>query len=330
MKLTVNTKDKYDIIIERNVLKDASKYLNLDRKCLIVTDDNIPISYINTIKYQIKEAFIYTISHGEASKNIDNLKNILSYMLSFNFTRTDCVIALGGGVVGDLSGLVASLYMRGIDFYNIPTTLLSQVDSSIGGKTAIDFENVKNVIGTFYQPKCVLIDPNTLSTLNKQDFYAGLVESIKMAACFDKDLFKLIEESKDINKDIEEIIYKSLLIKKMVVEQDEKETNLRRVLNFGHTIGHAIEAKFEGKYLHGECVGMGMLYFSKGDAKNRIKAILEKYHLPISVNIKADELIEYIKHDKKASSDMINIIYVDEIGTYRIIKENILALNKYF
>lgn len=330
MKITVNATTKYDIIIERDVLKDAAKYLELDRKCIIITDDNIPKTYINTIKSQIKEAYVYTILHGEASKNIDNLEKILAYMLDNNFTRTDCVIALGGGVVGDLSGLVASLYMRGIDFYNIPTTLLSQVDSSIGGKTAIDFMNVKNVVGTFYQPKCVLIDPNTLKTLDKRQFSAGLVEAIKMAACFDEDLFSFIEESNDINKDIDEIIYKSLLIKKNVVEKDEKESNIRKSLNFGHTIGHAIEAKFAGKYLHGECVGMGMLYFSSEDVKSRIKSLLEKYNLPTKVEIQADELINYIKHDKKASSNMITIIYVDKIGTYKEIKEDILTLNKYF
>ena len=196
MVITVNTSSKkYDVIIERNILNKISNFINLNRKVLIVTDDNIPSSYIETVKSQCLNPFIYVIKHGEQSKSIENYSKIHSYMLENDFTRTDAIIALGGGVVGDLSGFVASTYMRGIEFYNIPTTLLSQVDSSIGGKTAININDVKNVVGTFYQPSLVIIDPETLKTLDARQFNAGLVESIKMACTNNKQLFEHIKNS---------------------------------------------------------------------------------------------------------------------------------------
>ena len=331
MNLCVSTQSKkYNITIERGILSNVGNILNLKRKCLIITDDNIPTSYIETVKKQCENPYVYVIKHGEKNKNIKNLENILAYLVKNDFTRTDCVIALGGGVVGDLSGLVSSLYMRGIDFYNIPTTLLAMVDSSIGGKTAIDYCGIKNIVGTFYQASAVVIDPDTLKTLKKRQVYAGLVEAIKMALCFDKDLYDLIYESKDLNKDLDEIIYRSLLIKKSVVEADEKENNIRKSLNFGHTIGHVIEAKYAPKYLHGEAVGMGMLYFSNKEIKEKIIYLLKKYHLPTSIDLKYEDAIDLLKHDKKTSSDMISIIYVNEVGKYEIRKEKIKDLKKYF
>ena len=331
MKIPVSTQNNgYDIIIERGVLSKVASLINLKRKCLIVTDDNIPTSYIDTIKNQCEDPYVYVIKHGENSKNIKNFEKILEYLVENNFTRTDCIIALGGGVVGDLAGFVASAYMRGIAFYNIPTTLLSMVDSSIGGKTAIDFCGIKNIIGAFYQPSAVIVDPDTLRTLKKRQIHAGLVEAIKMALCFDKDLFYTIYESKDLNKDIDEIIYRSLLIKRSVVEADEKENNIRKSLNFGHTIGHVIEAKYSPKYLHGECVGMGMMYFSSKEIKEKLLYLLKKYALPTAVELNYEDAKEFLKHDKKASNDVISIIYVNEVGKYEIRKERIEELKKYF
>ena len=331
MKLFVDTRNKgYDIIIERGILSKVSDLINLKRKCLIVTDDNIPTSYIDTIKNQCDKPYIYVIKHGESSKNIKNFEKILKFLIDNNFTRTDCVIAIGGGVVGDLAGFVASAYMRGIEFYNIPTTVLSMVDSSIGGKTAIDFNGIKNIVGAFYQPSAVIIDPESLKSLKKRQVNAGLVEAIKMALCFDKDLFYTIYESKNLNKDIDEIIYRSLLIKRSVVEADEKENNIRKSLNFGHTIGHAIEAKYSPKYLHGEAVGMGMMYFSSNEIKEKLSKLLKKYHIPAIIDLNYEDVVEYIKHDKKASDDLISIIYVDEIGKFEIRKIRIEELKKYF
>ena len=324
---------EYDIYIGKNILSNIDDYFNLqnknnNRKFLIITDDNIPLNYINSIKNKLNNCYVHTIKHGEKNKNFDNYKQALESLIDNAFTRTDCIIALGGGVVGDLSGFVANTFMRGIDFYNVPTTLLSQVDSSIGGKTAIDFMNVKNIVGTFYQPKGVLIDVETLNSLPIRELTSGFVESVKISATFDKEFFSYLSTAPDILKNATEIIYKSLLLKKNVVEKDEKENNLRKVLNFGHTIGHAIEESMNLEFLHGECVGMGMLYFSSNKVKKLITDILKQYNLPISCNYDKNKVLDLIKHDKKASGDLISTIYVDDIGSYKIKKMSISEISK--
>ena len=310
--------NSYTITIGKNLLKDVDKYFNVNRKILIVTDDNIPLEYINCVKPSIKECYVLTINHGEKNKNFSNYQKILQRLIEYNFTRVDAIIAIGGGVIGDMAAFAASTYMRGIDFYNIPTTLLSQVDSSIGGKTAIDFMNVKNIVGTFYQPKAVLIDIDTLKSLPERELNSGLVESIKMAATFNKKLFEYLKTAPSILENADRIIFQSLLIKKDVVEKDEKESSLRKVLNFGHTIGHAIEESLNLKYLHGECVGVGMLYFASSHVKRDIKELLIKYNLPVELEYDKNSVIELIKHDKKSNSDTISTIHVNEIGAYEI------------
>ena len=193
-KIRVNLeKDSYDIFLGCGLLSHAREYFRLDRKVLILTDSGVPCDYAKEIATQCKEAFVYTIKQGEASKNFDNFKAILEFMAQNRFTRTDCVVAVGGGVCGDLAGFVAASYMRGVDFYNVPTTLLSQVDSSIGGKVAIDLDGFKNTVGAFYQPKCVLIDPETLLTLDIRQVRSGFSEALKMATTSDAELFELFE-----------------------------------------------------------------------------------------------------------------------------------------
>ena len=328
MILTINMQDqKYDVVIEKNSLLRAKEYLNLNRKVLIVTDDGVPSEYSKSILEQSSEGFIYTIPQGEASKSFENFEKILNFLIEKSFSRTDCVVAVGGGVVGDLAGFVSSCYMRGIEFYNIPTTLLSQLDSSIGGKTAIDKQGIKNIVGAFYPPRKVLIDSSVLKTLDKRQLHAGLVEALKMGATSDESLFNLIEASSDLENDIEEIIIKGLNVKKNVVELDPKEQSIRKILNFGHTIGHAVESKTN--LLHGECVGIGMLYLSSLEVGERIKNILGKYQLPISVDIDSDELYKYIELDKKRSGEYISIIYVDKVGTYEIKKILLEEIKKY-
>ncbi len=312
-------KDSYDIVLEKGAITKAGEYLNLDRKVLIVTDDGVPKEYAEVLAKQCKEPVIATIPQGEESKNFDHFKKLLSIMLQNSFTRKDCVVAVGGGVVGDLSGFAAACYMRGIDFYNVPTTLLSQVDSSIGGKTAIDLDGVKNIVGAFYQPKKVLIDPDTLKTLDPRQLSAGLAEAVKMSLTSDAELFEQIKNSESLfAEDLEKIIQGSLLIKKEVVEKDPKEQGLRKILNFGHTIGHGIEGFYEGKLLHGECVALGMIPMCSEKVRAELLPVLEKYHLPLSCDAKADELMPYILHDKKKNKDTISVIYVPEIGTYEI------------
>ena len=228
-----------------------------------------------------------------------------------------------------MTGFAAACYMRGIDFYNVPTTLLSQVDSSIGGKTAVDFRGVKNIVGAFHQPKAVLIDPDTLDTLDARQTAAGLAEAIKMAASCDAELFSLIEDSADLKADMERIICGALAIKKSVVEKDPKENGLRKILNFGHTIGHAIEAFYAGEYLHGECVAMGMLPMSSAAAGARIRSVLEKYGLPVSCGAGADDLMPYIMHDKKMQKKTISLIWVPEIGCCEIREEDPSKVREY-
>ena len=328
MKIDVKTStNTYEVIIENNILNKVCEYVSLNNKVLIVTDDGVPSAYVKTLAKQCEDSYVFTFKHGEESKNINTYQEIISFMISNNFTRGDLIIALGGGVVGDLAAFVASTFNRGIKFVNIPTTLLSQVDSSIGGKTAIDYDGIKNVIGTFYPPSLVLIDPSTLNTLEKRQFNAGLVEAIKMAATSNEGLFELIENSTDIYKDIQEIIYQALLIKKQVVEEDEKEKGLRKILNFGHTIGHAIEVTSD--YLHGECVGLGMLYMASNEVKERLVKLLGKYNLPTKVDVKKDKLFSLILHDKKRSGKNIDIVLVDKIGTYKIKTIDVIEINNY-
>lgn len=320
----------YDIILERGALSRISEYISLNGKALIVTDTGVPAEYAQSVFSQCKNAYVVTIPQGESSKSLDMYAMLLTELVKHNFTRTDCVIAVGGGVCGDLAGFVASSYMRGIDFYNIPTTLLSQVDSSIGGKVAIDFDSVKNIVGAFYQPRRVIIDPNVLSTLDKRQLSAGLAEAIKMAICFDKELFEMIEKSESIEDDIDEIIEKSLKIKRYVVENDVKEKGLRRSLNFGHTVGHGIESVGGSfPYLHGECVALGMLPMCEEQLRLRLVRVLQKYNLPTQIEANANDIYEFIVHDKKASGDEITIVYCENIGSFEMRKIKLLEVKKY-
>ena len=311
--------DSYDIVVQRGILSSANEQLNLNRRVLVVTDTGVPEQYAKTIAAQCKEGIICTVEMGEHSKSLETFGKLLKTMLDNGFSRKDCVVAVGGGVVGDLLGFVAASYMRGIDFYNIPTTLLSQIDSSIGGKTAINFGEIKNIVGAFYQPKKVLIDPELLKTLPDRQISNGLAEAIKMALTSDKDLFELIE-NEDIQRNIDEIIVRSLKIKKSVVEQDEKESGLRKILNFGHTVGHGIESS-EGMYdlYHGECVALGIIPMCDVAIRERVIAVLKKCNLYREIKYDWDKITAAAFHDKKADGDTVTITTVNEIGTFNLI-----------
>ncbi len=313
LKVELN-EDSYDIVIEKGALNNITKYLNLKRKVLIVTDSGIPVEYIRKVADLTKEGYVFTIPQGEENKNFENYYAIISYLIEKEFTKSDCIIALGGGVVGDLAGFVSSTYKRGIPFYNIPTTLLSMVDSSIGGKTAIDFKLTKNIVGSFYQPQKVIIDIDVLKSLDKRQLYSGLVEAIKMGITSNKKLFYLIKNTSSLENVLEEIVIESIKIKKKIIEIDPKEKGIRKILNFGHTIGHAIESLMMGNLYHGECVGLGMLYMCSEHVRKEIEEVLTKYHLPIHHNVSKEELLKYINYDKKISGTGITIIFVEEIG----------------
>ena len=310
----------YNIILERGVLRRAGDYLPLQRRVLVVTDDGVPPAYAQTVAACCKEPSVLTIPQGEQSKQMDTYRLVLQALVENDFTRTDCVVAVGGGVVGDLSGFAASTFMRGIDFYNIPTTVLSQVDSSIGGKTAIDFMGLKNIVGAFYPPKSVLIDPDTLRTLPVRQVSNGLSEAVKMSLTNDPALFSLFEQG-DVNDPatLDTIIYRSLLIKKQVVEEDEHESGLRKVLNFGHTLAHAVESVYDmDTYYHGECVSIGMIPMCSPAVRRRLLPVLEKLHLPVSMPGMADELIEACRHDKKMAGRDITVVQVPEVGEFEL------------
>ena len=317
MKVDVRTQpDPYTVHIERGILRRAGEILPLNRRVLVVTDSGVPKEYAETVCAQCAAPTAVTLPSGEETKSFSSLQTLCRVMLEKGFTRTDAVVAVGGGVIGDLAGFAASVYMRGIDFFNFPTTLLSQVDSSIGGKTAVNFEGVKNVIGTFYQPSAVLIDPLTLDTLPKRQIASGMAEVIKMAATFDADLFESLENG---NLPIEEIIARALQIKARVVEADTREAGLRRVLNFGHTVGHGIEsAEGLGGLTHGECVALGMLVMSGGEMRERIRRVLKKWGLPTEIHADISKVLEALSHDKKASGDRISVITCGAPGSYSI------------
>lgn len=309
--------DEYNIYLGQPIDK-CRDVLNLDRRVLIVTDSGVPKQYAETVAKLSKCPFVETVECGEKSKNFENYKRLLSVMTNNEFTRKDCVVAVGGGVVGDLSGFVAASYMRGVDFYNIPTTVLSQVDSSIGGKVAIDFLGFKNIVGAFYPPRSVVIDFDVLKTLPKRQISNGLAESLKMSLTSDKELFRIFKNENPFDC-LPTIIEKSLKIKKAVVEQDEKESGLRKILNFGHTVGHAIETENEMEGIfHGEAVAVGMTYMCSDSVKEQLIPILKKLELPICCNLSPEVLIRDIKHDKKSSGDKITAVFVDTVGEYRL------------
>ena len=307
--------NSYDIVVERGALARAGEHLDLDRRVLVVTDSGVPEKYAQEVAKMCKDPVICTIAMGEGSKSLETFGELLQKMLDNGFSRKDCVVAVGGGVVGDLSGFVASAYMRGIDFYNIPTTLLSQIDSSIGGKTAINFGNIKNIVGAFYQPKKVLIDPDVLDTLPKRQISNGLCEAVKMALTSDAKLFDIFE-NQDIEEKIDEIIIRSLNIKKNVVEEDEREAGLRKILNFGHTIGHGIEISSE--LYHGESVALGILPMCDDRIRPRVIEVFKKCDLYNLIEFDWDKITEAAFHDKKADGKFVVVTTVSEIGSFEL------------
>lgn len=336
--------NSYPIIIERNGLKEAGKYIVpklRGDKIIILTDENVDRYYgdivLNSIRNEGIEAFKIVIKPGEESKNINIALDIYAFFLEHEVGRKDLLVTLGGGVVGDLGGYCASTYLRGIDFYQIPTSLLAQIDSSVGGKVAIDLPYGKNLVGAFYQPKGVLIDENTLKTLEEKYFIDGMAEAIKYGAIFSEEFFSYLESNEfSLDKvksglSMEKVIRDCCDFKRIVVEEDEKEVGRRALLNFGHTIGHAIEKvqNFKG-YSHGEAVAIGMMVMAKvGEEESitkkgtssRLMCLIDVTGLPKAFPMDIlDEVIKAVSLDKKAQGDKIKLILLKEIGN-AIIKE---------
>lgn len=323
------SKDSYDIIIENNVLDKASDLISKvynNKNVYIITDTNVSKYYLKPLTENLSKKFnvkSVIVKAGEESKSFNGYQKVLEELIKLDIRRNELLIALGGGVIGDLTGFVASTIYRGIPYIGIPTSLLAQMDSSIGGKTGIDFFERKNIVGAFKQPLLVLIDPNTLKTLPKEEFSNGMGELIKHGAIGNKKLFDLLKDKPKID---EEIIYESLAVKKKVVEEDEFDQGNRMILNFGHTFGHVIELKYG--YKHGEAVSLGMLMaikfgidlgITKESCYNELKEILLKYDLPT----KEYNYKEYLKetiYDKKNLAGTISFILIEDFGKTKIYK----------
>lgn len=351
IKLTVNLPNhSYDLLIENGALKKIGSWVQTlwqPQKIAIITDSNVHEIYSNQVQNCLKESgfdpYVYVVEAGEQSKSLTVAATIYDFLADNGFTRTDGIIALGGGVIGDLTGFVASTYMRGLHFLQVPTTLLAQVDSSIGGKTAVNSSKAKNLIGTFAQPDGVLIDPKTLNTLEKRRVREGIAEIIKSAAIADEALWLQLESfqnEQDLLNDAVQIIAACCNIKRKVVEEDELDNGNRLILNFGHTIGHAIEnIAGYGNITHGEGVAIGMSQINRiAEMKQltpigtteKLNRMIRKFQLPIQANnLDKEELYRALTHDKKTRGGNIKIILLEKIGQAKIVQVPIDEMKSY-
>ncbi len=315
-----------------NIFIDKLKKITINAKVVIVTNPTVSSYHLEYLKNSLdtKELSICTIPDGEKYKNMNTIDLILNHCFEQRLDRKSVLVALGGGVIGDMTGFAASIYQRGIDFIQVPTTLLSQVDASVGGKTGVNNKYGKNLIGAFWQPNAVYIDPSFLSTLPSREYSAGVAEIVKMAATFNKDFFEWLE-AHDLNEKekITIAIQKSVETKAWVVSQDERERGLRAALNYGHTFGHVIENETNyNTYLHGEAVGIGMVMANKlaveigllsEEESNRITVLLEKYDIPTQYEIKdVEDFYEHFFLDKKSLNNKIKFIVPKSIGDCEI------------
>lgn len=327
--------NSYNILIEKGLLSklgEELKKIYFGEKIFIITDENVDKYYGDKVKDELDKAGYKTrkmvLTPGEENKSFSTLPSIYNELLDFKLTRKELIITLGGGVIGDLGGFAASTFLRGVSFVQIPTSLLAQVDSSVGGKVAVDLEKGKNLVGSFYQPKAVFIDPDVLNTLPEKFYKDGMAEVIKYGCIKDRDFFYMLKSLKsreEVMNNIEDILYKCCYIKKSVVERDEKDLGERMLLNFGHTLGHAIEKyyNFTG-YSHGEAVAIGMYNISlksedegitEKSVSEEIKEILINYDLPYEVDIKDNnKIIDTISLDKKNIGNVLKVILLKSIG----------------
>lgn len=346
---TENTHE-YKIVIEnglRDRLAEHEEFFSQYTKVVIVSDKNVAKLYLNPIKRQLKqmgrEVSTIIIEPGEVSKSFAVAEDVLAQLTELDITRTDLVLALGGGVVGDLAGFCAATYMRGIDYVQMPTTLLAQVDSSVGGKTGINLPQGKNLVGVFHQPEMVLIDPQVLDSLDDETFATGMAEVIKYGCISSAKLFLRLlgyQYQEDLMAEMDEIIAKCVFIKKNIVETDEKEGGLRRILNFGHTIGHVIETYFGyGEYTHGDAIAIGMYQITKmsiaegitkPETLDNLKLIFDTYGLPYEMpRMDMEQVKRILANDKKFEGNTLNLCVIPKIGKSEIVrvqKELALAL----
>ena len=343
-EIEVKASGSYKVVIGDNLLEkigDYVKELLNPIKTVIVTDDVVDSLYSETVENSLKssgfEVVKFVIENGEKSKNGQNFLKICEFLAENHITKSDLIIALGGGVVGDLAGFVSASYLRGIKFIQLPTTLLAAVDSSVGGKTAIDIESGKNLVGAFYQPKLVLCDYSTLFTLKEEVFTDGCAEVIKYAVIGNKELFNhLLENGKDF--DLEYVSSECVRMKRDIVEKDEFDSGERQKLNLGHTIGHSIELCSNFEISHGSAVAIGLAIISRASAKKglcsentaeNIIEILKEFDLPTDSSFSAEELNKPALSDKKRSGNSLNLVIPYDIGDSRLLKSNVIDLITY-
>lgn len=324
----VNTGRSYDIIVGRGIIDEAGTLalpVSKTKKAAVITDSTVAELYGKRFMQSLKSAGFDVVMHifpaGEKSKNHNTLLGIYSFLAENGFTRSDLIFALGGGVVGDVAGFAAATFMRGMDFIQVPTTLLAQVDSSIGGKTAVDLCEGKNLVGAFWQPRLVICDPDTLKTLDSRIFSDGMAEAIKHTLIRDRSLFERLNEGTPVD---EEFICRNIDIKRKVVERDERESGERMLLNFGHTLGHAIERiyKYEN-YTHGEAVAIGMVLITRYSEKrgltkagtaDKIVNVLKKHGLPTECPAAIGDIVSAASTDKKHSNGGITLVLLHDVG----------------
>ncbi|TMO80168.1 3-dehydroquinate synthase [Pseudoalteromonas sp. S3776] len=343
LELTVNLDERsYPIFIGQSALQDNGRLVHHIGDCrpIIITNDTVAPLYLQGLLDSLAELdpLSFVIPDGEQYKSLEWFEKISAFLLQNNCGRDTCLIALGGGVIGDLTGFVAACYQRGVPFIQIPTTVLSQVDSSVGGKTAVNHPLGKNMIGAFYQPQAVFIDTESLHTLPAREFAAGMAEVIKYGLIYDTELFTFIEQNAEKLQQLDEaslqhIIYRCCEIKALIVAQDEKENGLRALLNLGHTFAHAIEAQMGyGVWLHGEAVATGMVLAAKlahtrGDLSqsevDRIVTLLELYNLPteIPAEMTAEQFLMHMRKDKKNKKGTIRFILPTEFGQCALVDD---------
>jgi 3-dehydroquinate synthase len=337
VNLEKSYKNSYEILIGEDVMGRAelvTKMKNDADRYVIVTDSDVNPLFGDVVKEKLEETAlpvdIIEIPAGEASKSLNTVLEVARQLIGLKVSRKSLLIALGGGVVGDVTGFIASIYMRSIPYIQIPTTLLAQVDSSVGGKTGVDLPEGKNLLGTFYQPKAVYVDLSFLKTLSDKDFANGLAEIIKYGIIGSHDLFELLEFEKDGIKKrspslMESLIARSCKIKADIVEMDEKELGLRRILNFGHTLGHALEAASGYSLFHGEAVSIGMvgaarishrLNYLDRDSCTRIIDLIKEYELPVKIpaGMETSQIVAFMGTDKKVVAGRLHFVLVKEIG----------------
>lgn len=333
--VTVKTSETYEVLIGSGLLQKAGeevKKVISPCKAAIVTDSTVVHLYEETVRQSLTEAGFsvctFVFPAGEASKNIHTLSHLLEFLAKEEMTRTDLIVALGGGVTGDLAGFGAAVYLRGIPFVQIPTTFLAAIDSSVGGKTAVDLEAGKNLAGAFYQPKLVLCDTDVLQTLPEVVFADGIAEALKYGVLGDAALFEKIAGG-DFRQDLEEIIETCVSMKRDVVEEDEFDTGKRQLLNLGHTFGHAIEQKSHFQMTHGHAVAIGMHLIAKaaeakGIAEKGIASViakaLEQNQLPKETTFSPAEVAEGTLRDKKRRGGTISFVFPKKIGDCEIVK----------